>query len=56
METNEGQIKETTSEQNLPNHSIDAVVAEKQVPQSVVNRIVGESKKEAYEQGVIAFS
>lgn len=51
MEQNEGQMTEPVSEstpQNLAEHS---VVPEKQVPQSVVNRVVAEVKQSAYEQG-----
>lgn len=53
MEANEGHMTESVAESTTSNLA-EPVTVEKQVPQSVVNRIVGESKKEAYEQGVKA--
>ena len=51
METNEGQMTENSSEVNLQTLSENPVSIEKQIPQSVVNRIVAEVKQTTYKQG-----
>ncbi len=50
MEQNEGQMTELVSESTSANLA-EPVSVEKQVPQSVVNRVVAEAKQSAYEQG-----
>ncbi|WP_218813994.1 hypothetical protein [Rickettsiella endosymbiont of Dermanyssus gallinae] len=52
MESNEGQTTEHVSEstgQHLPENP---AAAEKHLPQSAINRIVVEAKRDAYEQGI----
>lgn len=51
MEQNEGQMTESVSESTPQNLAEHPVAVEKQVPQSVVNRVVAEAKQSAYEQG-----
>ena len=51
MEQNEGQMTEPVSESNTQNLTEHPAAPEKQVPQSVVNRVVAEVKHSAYEQG-----